>query len=241
MSSSTNISWTDATWNPIAGCKPVSAGCVNCYAAQMAYRLECMGQKKYEGLTKAKRNGCNEFNGRLNLCHDALSIPLRWKKPRRIFVNSMSDLFHEDVPFEFIDEVYAVMLACAYFHDYDHTFQILTKRPKRMAEYYRSRTPAEHLQAWAKAGHIRIQVGDGDESFSDAIEWHCRHHWNEKWVAKDDPGPWGAVDNLFPLSNVWLGTSVENQKAADERIGHLVDCPAAVRFLSCEPLLSGLT
>lgn len=217
------IEWTDAVWNPVTGCTRVSAGCDHCYAVGMTARLEAMGKNsmtnatqqkclrdKYAGLTVMNKAGERQFNGKIRTHDDALEIPLRWKKPRRIFVNSMSDLFHRDVPFEFIDRVFAVMSLCP-----QHTFQVLTKRPERMAEY---------LFAWEMCDNhgrpIRERVARaiadlpscrGHTPISPTIEW--------------------------PLKNVWLGTSAENQEAADERIPHLLRCPAAVRFLSCEPLL----
>jgi len=126
MSTNSAIEWTEATWNPIAGCTPVSPGCLNCYAAKMAYRLEKMGQSKYTDLTRLK-NGVRTFNGRLNYDIPSLQIPLNRKTPTTYFVNSMSDLFHDDVPFEFIEKVFDVMWQT------EHVFQILTKRPKNMA------------------------------------------------------------------------------------------------------------
>lgn len=178
MSSNSKIEWTDATWNPTTGCTPVSPGCLNCYAARDARRLggnpnEAVASK-YRGLT-VLRDWRVVFNGTVLTHEDRLEIPLRWRNPRMIFVDSQSDLFHESVPFAFIDRVFAVMALCQ-----QHKFQILTKRPERMAEYLCDRKS---------------------------------------------------------LPNVWLGTSCENQEAADERIPHLLRCPAAVRFLSCEPLL----
>lgn len=129
MSSNSGIEWTSATWNPIAGCTPVSPGCLNCYAATMSARLEAMGQRKYTGLT-VKRDGRQVFNGRINFDEAALSIPLNRKPPTVYFVNSMSDLFHADVPDDFINRVFEVME-----HAQRHTYQILTKRADRMAEY----------------------------------------------------------------------------------------------------------
>jgi protein gp37 len=199
MSAGSEIQWTDCTWNPVAGCTPVSPGCLHCYAATMAHRLDGMGQAKYKGLT-VLRNSVRTFNGKITMDDSALTIPLRWKKPRRIFVNSMSDLFHEGVPFEFVDKVFAVMALCP-----QHTFQVLTKRPERMAEYLNRTNPT-------RAGAVSATMLT--ESSRHPIEMRC-----------------------WPLPNVHLGTSVENQKAADERIPHLLKCPAAVRFLSCEPLL----
>jgi len=124
----TSIEWTDATWNPVAGCTIVTAGCTNCYAMRMAARLEAMGVGKYEGLTR-KSGGRAKWTGHITLDWNALQVPSAWKKPRRVFVNSMSDLFHEDVPEIFIEEVWKVMAATS-----RHTYQILTKRPERMAE-----------------------------------------------------------------------------------------------------------
>jgi len=122
----TSIEWTDATWNPVAGCTILSPGCTNCYAMRMAARLELMGVDKYRGLTR-KSGGRSVWTGRLSLDRKALAIPKTWKKPRQIFVNSMSDLFHADVPAEFIAEVWSTMAATP-----QHTYQILTKRPDRM-------------------------------------------------------------------------------------------------------------
>lgn len=124
----TSIEWTDATWNPVAGCTVLSPGCTNCYAMRMAARLDAMGMEKYRGLTR-KSGGRAKWTGKVRLDRQALGIPARWQKPRRIFVNSMSDLFHDAVPAEFVAEVWSVMQETP-----QHTYQILTKRPDRMAE-----------------------------------------------------------------------------------------------------------
>lgn len=124
----TSIEWTDATWNPVAGCTIMSAGCTNCYAMRMAARLEAMGVDKYRGLTR-KSGGRAKWTGDLYLDHAALAIPGTWKKPRNVFVNSMSDLFHPNVPVSFIRKIWAEMARTR-----RHTYQILTKRPDRMAE-----------------------------------------------------------------------------------------------------------
>lgn len=171
----TRIEWTDTTWNPVAGCKIMSAGCTNCYAMQMARRLEAMGVEKYSGLTR--RSGKRTiWNNTVRLDENALSIPLKWKKPRNIFVNSMSDLFHDKVTDDFILKVWEVMAQTPH-----HNYQILTKRPDRMAKVVRE-----------KIGHT--------------------------------------------LPNVWLGTSVENSEVV-HRIPELQNVPAAVRFISFEPLI----
>lgn len=124
----TSIEWTDATWNPVAGCSILSAGCTNCYAMRMAARLEAMGVEKYSGLTR-KSGGRAKWNGQIHLDRNALSAPTTWAKPRRVFVNSMSDLFHSGVPVDFIADVWRVMAETP-----QHTYQILTKRPDRMIE-----------------------------------------------------------------------------------------------------------
>jgi protein gp37 len=201
MSTGTGIEWTEATWNPIAGCTPVSPGCLNCYAATMSARLAAMGQPKYVGLT-VKRDGRQVFNGKIHFDEAALSIPLKRKQPTMYFVNSMSDLFHEAVPVEFIWKVFAIMASTPW-----HTYQILTKRPERMAEVMTLHNGAAFNLGVLKAAHSI----PGQEGIS---------------------GGWS-----YPVPNVWLGTSCENQATADERIPHLLKCPAAIRFISAEPLL----
>jgi protein gp37 len=124
----TSIEWTDATWNPVAGCAVLTAGCTNCYAMRMAARLDAMGVEKYRGLTR-KSGGRSVWTGSIALDTKSLEVPKSWKKPRKVFVNSMSDIFHPDVPAEFIGRVWKVMAETP-----RHTYQILTKRPERMAE-----------------------------------------------------------------------------------------------------------
>lgn len=218
MSTGTSIEWTDTTWNPVVGCTPVSTGCLNCYAATFAARGL---HQSYVGLTVRRKDKLRDgekaktravFNGTVRTLPEKLTEPLRWRKPRRVFVNSMSDLFHEAVPFEFVDRVFAVMALCP-----QHTFQVLTKRPERMAEYLNN-WPA----GMSRGHHIAYQ-----------LDQHGRALVSEPRKQYDGSGPTVQL----PLPNVWLGTSVENQAAADERIPHLLRCPAAVRFLSVEPLL----
>lgn len=126
--SDTSIEWTDATWNPVAGCAIATAGCTNCYAMRMAARLESMGVEKYSGLTR-KSGGRYVWTGKITLDEKSLAAPLKWRKPRKIFVNSMSDLFHPDVSAEFVARVWDIMRQTP-----QHTYQILTKRPDRMAD-----------------------------------------------------------------------------------------------------------
>ena len=192
----TKISWCTDVWNPVVGCTKVSAGCDHCYAAKV-HNQRFKAKKK--GKTEGAKNLPVQYDVPFNVIQlkpERLEMPLRWRRPRRIFVNSMSDLFHEQVPDEFIDRVFAVMALAP-----QHTFQVLTKRPERMAEYILSRPEA--------AGSVH-----GGRTIY----------------------PWPS-DTEWPLPNVHLGTSVEDQRAADERIPHLLRTPATVRFLSCEPLL----
>ena len=186
MSDKSNISWTDASWQVTAGCTKVSPGCANCYAATMAKRLRAMGLPAYQNVVTDK----GQWTGWVGCLPGNLPIPLHWRKPRRIFVDSMSDLFHPSVPFEFLDRVFGVMALCP-----RHTFQLLTKRPERMATYF--------------------SFNNRQVAIMDAIE--------------RDTGA-QISGTLWPLPNVWLGTSVENQAAADARIPTLLTIPAAVRF-----------
>lgn len=206
MAQNSDIEWTDATWNPLAGCTEISPGCQNCYAAVMAHRLEAMGQAKYAGTTRKAASGKVVWTGKVNLDPKALAEPLKRRKPTRYFVNSMSDIFHKDVPDHFIAAIFGVMAACKH-----HTFQVLTKR------------------ADAMLGAVRLLENDIDIcgltcGYLDSIgfERGCGSAF--------EPDSW-------PLPNVWLGVSVENQDCASKRIPLLLQTPAAVRFLSCEPLL----
>ncbi|MAO66223.1 MAG: hypothetical protein CL666_14605 [Balneola sp.] len=221
-----NIEWTDETWNVTTGCTRASAGCDNCYAVAMTKRLANIEstKEKYGGLVN---EGKDHFNGAVRVHADELEKPLHWRKPRKVFVNSMSDLFHPEVPFDFIDKVFAVMALTP-----EHTYQVLTKRPERMAEYLNMK--------W-----LPCKRGYESNRFNRVCE-------SATWIVVDHDGKKAGnlIDNLFndegeykfnwPLSNVWLGTSVENQEAANERIPHLLKCPAAVRFLSCEPLIGAV-
>jgi protein gp37 len=199
VSAETSIEWTDTTWNPVRGCSVVSPGCSHCYAMKQAHRFPA-----YAGLTKLT-NGGPVWTGEVRLVPELLDQPLRWRKPRRIFVNSMSDLFHEGVPDAFIDRVFAVMALAS-----RHTFQVLTKRPDRMRDWFRG----------TKNGATR-EMAVYDEAAARS--------------RRSPPPGWS-----WPLENVWLGVSAEDQARADERIPVLLDTPAAVRFISAEPLLSGL-
>lgn len=142
MAQLSKIEWTDVTWNPVAGCTIASAGCSNCYAMRMAARLEAMGVEKYHGLTR-KSGGRSVWTGKINLDHRVLAVPYKWQKARKVFVNSMSDLFHESVPDEFILRVWTVMAETP-----RHTYQVLTKRPDRMRELLSDRLFVNGENIW---------------------------------------------------------------------------------------------
>lgn len=207
----TSIEWAQKTWNALAGCSLESPGCTNCYAMRMAYRLALMGQQKYQGLTKLV-NGKPVWTGQVTFDPLSIHLPLRWKKPQRIFVNSMSDLFHENLSDEEIDQHFAVM-ACAPQHE----FLPLTKRSSRMRKY---------LCGARRQADIGYQIGL--LAHKGVITW------------KDAERASDAVDDQWPLKNVWLGVSVEDQKRADARIPDLLAAPAAIRWISAEPLLGPL-
>jgi len=206
MADNTHIEWTDATWNPITGCSVISPGCTNCYAMRLAgTRLQHHWSRK--GLTVDSKAG-PVWNGQVRLNADWLDQPLRWKRPRRIFVCAHGDLFHESVPDDWIDKVFAVMALSPH-----HTFQVLTKRPERVRAYLRS---------------------DGQQYRVDhELDEMVANGWTAHKRRLDYEPAW-------PLPNVHLGVSVEDQPRADERIPILLDTPAAVRWVSAEPLLGPL-
>jgi protein gp37 len=206
MADTTKIEWTDATWNPITGCTLVSEGCRYCYAARLAAtRMKHHPSRK--GLARINAAGEAKFTGEVRLNEQWLDQPLRWRKPRRIFVCAHGDLFHEAVPDEWIDRVFAVMALSR------HQFQVLTKRPERAREYMNGN----------RYGVVNAAVEIISDARGDVAGVVQRENM-------DRSGEW-------PLPNVWLGTSVEDQATADARIPALLATPAAVRFVSCEPLL----
>jgi protein gp37 len=206
------IEWTNRTWNPVVGCSKVSAGCKNCYAIRMAWRLQHIhhSSEKYAGTVEKSAGGQLNWTGKVNLSEKDLLKPLTWKKPAMIFVNSESDLFHDSVPFEFIDKVFAVMALCQ-----QHTFQVLTKRPQRMVEYFKRNY----------AARIMTELDIISKENKQLFEACSKTAFNI------------AITPAPEFHNIWLGVSVENQQAANERVPLLLSVRAAVRFLSCEPLL----
>lgn len=219
------IEWTDVTWNPVIGCAKVSAGCKNCYAETMAARVALMekAQGKESPYLRVVDVERRRWNGRAVFLPERLSEPLRWRKPRRVFVNSMSDLFHEDISFEQIAAVFGVMAATP------HRYQVLTKRPARMLEFFR------WMEALAERQRHQVFMHD-------TVAW-VRRQILHSAAQREGVDPYkggqrsGAMGDEWPLQNVHLGVSVEDQAAADERIPLLLQCPAVLRFLSVEPLL----
>lgn len=199
MSDKTGIEWADATWNPLVGCTKVSAGCDNCYALGEVNRRHAAALSP-----KTSPRMLEAFPARFDVVSMRpdrfLTQPLRWSKPRRVFVNSLSDLFHADVPDDFIARVFAVMAAAQ-----QHTFQLLTKRHGRMRSLLSDPWFRRTVEEFA------AEIADGM--------------------------PDGRVAFGWPLPNVWLGVSVEDQRWADIRIPALLNTPAAVRWISAEPLL----
>ena len=189
----TKIQWTEKTWNPIIGCSKISPGCQNCYAEKMANRLLYMfeaicgedGQSTWAEYSDVTAGG--RWNGKTAFVSNALDKPLHWKKPSMIFICSIGNLFHESVPYRWIFGVFEIINQCRH-----HTFQVLTKRPERMQDFYKK-------------------------------------HW-----------PLISKDGNYPLDNLWLGVTAENQEQADKRIPILLDIPAAVRFVSVEPMLEDI-
>jgi protein gp37 len=208
------IEWTDKTWNPTVGCREISPGCKHCYAATMHARLTKMGQKKYADPFHVVKPWAPQ-----------LAEPLHWTKPARIFVNSMSDLFHEDVPNEYIAAVFGVMAACP-----QHTFQILTKRAERLPKWF------DWLSIRAAAMREIARKQKADSPLRDERDMEVRCCLRETFV-QDVQWKRHVDYPAWPLPNAWIGVSVEDQQRADERIPHLMRVPAAVRFLSVEPML----
>lgn len=241
MAATTSIEWTATvhpdgsvtpgrSWNPVTGCRKVSPGCKHCYAEGVAHRFwgtqypaVPVGPSLPDGGPTAWRE--RQFTDVMTH-EDRLLEPLSWKKPARVFVNSMSDLFHDDVPDDFIDQVFAVMALAP-----RHTFQVLTKRPDRMRAYLAAPIMASvRIAEAAKRLHTKVRpFALPSEDVFDAR----RVALGQQWII--------PTDRSWPLKNVWLGVSVEDQERADERIPLLLQTPAAVRFISAEPLLGAVS
>lgn len=222
MGDKTKIEWTEATWNPVRGCERMSEGCRHCYAESVAVRFSGKGQP-YEGLAKQTKRG-PKWTGEVRLVPEHLFRPVRWKRPRMIFVNSMSDLFWHKIPRDYIAAVFGAMA-----HAPHHTFQVLTKRPRAAIEFFKwldmkaeafGLTPARYC-----LDQLRQHVTDESERRRVLVDTHSAR------IDKKGPAAW-------PLPNVWLGVSVEDQATADKRIPLLWYMPAAWRWISLEPMLA---
>jgi protein gp37 len=208
MSTPTKIEWTEVTWNPTTGCDRISPGCDNCYALTLAKRLKAMGQARYQTDGDPRTSGPG-FGVQVH--EDALTEPLRWRRPRKVFVNSMSDVGHARVPLSFVARVFAVMAVSAH-----HSFQVLTKRPRRLALALDKDGFRSGLVYPAIERLLREQPGLAERLRG----------------AGRDPFEW-------PVPNVWLGTSIESDEYC-WRADELRKASASVRFLSLEPLLGPL-
>lgn len=224
--SDSNIEWTDKVWNVLRGCSRVSAGCENCYAEAVAARFSGPGLA-YEGLARRRSNGQPQWTGVVRFVESKLLEPMKWHEPKRVFVNSMSDLFHEKVSDETIDLIFAVMALTP-----RHTYQCLTKRPARMLAYMNERFQKRtDIDAGPVDRHGKVLEAVDSIAYGKEID---RFQGDEWWTPEEGLV---AFTQPWPLPNVHLGVSVEDQRAANERIPLLLDTPAAIRFLSCEPLL----
>lgn len=199
----TNIQWTDETINPIVGCSRISEGCRNCYAETASNSGRLQQFQQYQKVA--------QWDGTVEFVESQLFKPLTWKKGKRIFICSMSDLFHENIPFSWIDRIFAVISVCE-----QHTFQILTKRPQRMKEYFEKK-PYSRIKTQIKTLPLPI------DQLCNTLEIVTEIELKKSY-----------------FKNVWLGVSCENQKMADLRIPILVNIPAEIRFISCEPLLENI-
>ncbi|NEO85501.1 MAG: phage Gp37/Gp68 family protein [Spirulina sp. SIO3F2] len=214
----TKIEWTNQTWNPVVGCSKTSPGCAECYAILMAHRLEAMAGnldnpgrlEYYKGLTQKLPSGRIEWTGEVKFVEEALQIPLQRKKSQTYFVNSMSDLFHDTVTDKELDQIFAVMALTP-----QHTYQVLTKRPERMHDYC---TNAKH-QIIEECTRRIVSGSLSQQQKITAISI------------------WADTRPHYPLPNIWLGVTTEDQRTVNERIPLLLQTPAVIRFLSCEPLL----
>jgi protein gp37 len=225
MAENSTIEWTDATWNPITGCSVVSPGCTNCYAMGLAgTRLKHHPSRA--GLTVDSKAG-PVWNGQVRLNEAWLTQPMLWSRPRKIFVCAHGDLFAEGVPDAWIDRVFAAMAASP-----QHTFQVLTKRVARMRAYLTATDVVERIIAALLVFNDEIGTGKTSRDPKNGAGWNA---WaaSENLKLGNEKSSWP----LWPLKHVWLGVSAEDQRRADERVPDLLATPAAVRFVSAEPLL----
>ena len=201
--SDTTIEWTDATWNPVAGCAIVTAGCSNCYAMRMAARLEAMGVNKYKGLTR-KTGGRAKWTGRIRCDQNALSVPLAWKRPRKVFVNSMSDLFHKEIPRDYVDQVFSAMEEANW-----HVYQVLTKRSSLMRNYVRARYDGGKVPH-----HIWLGVSVEDSEHKSRVEHLKQINSDAKFISFEPL--LGAIGEIDLRGVAWAIVGGESGPGARE-------------------------
>jgi len=209
------IEWTDKTWNPIIGCSKTSPACDHCYAERMAFRLACNDKAPKEYMDVVGGPKGSGWNGKTALVESVLEKPLHWRKPCRVFVGSMTDLFHDSTPFEWVDKVFTVMALRP-----QTTFQLLTKRPERMRKYLTQFSAAHYHQLFGRTAY---------QMFGEEASIQVENSMNGVLADGYNVG--------WPFRNVWLNVTVENQDQADKRIPILLDTPAAVRGVSVEPMI----
>ncbi len=223
----TKIEWTNKSWNPVRGCRRVSPGCENCYAERVAIRQSNPGGA-YEGLVKSHPGG-PRWTGDVRTVPEKLREPIGWRKPQRVFVNSMSDLFHEDVDPEFVAAVFGVMAAADH-----HMYQVLTKRPVRMRTWFEW---LDRVSAPLGASERQLAAANDYRIDPTRHAMYCVDAAERIGALTTDLASATRASAPWPLYNLWLGVSCEDQQRADERIPALLQCPADVRFVSAEPLL----
>ena len=230
-----NIAWTDDTYNPIVGCTKISQGCLNCYAATAANTPRLQQFEQYQNVVDHKGN----WNGKIEFVPKVLDQLLKLKRPRKIFMPSMSDPFHDAVKDEWLDQIFATIALTPHL-----TYQLLTKRPERMLQYF-----TETWQGRPEQEFEGIYIpASGPSSRADEVCFACEEIIDRHKLADTDKDSlWTEGGSLkimqwgWPLPNLHLGVTVENQAAADERIPLLLQTPAAVRFLSVEPMLERIS
>lgn len=232
------IGWTGKCWNIIGGCTNESTGCLNCWSRKLV-GTRFRENPRYDGLTVVRGDGKPHWTGKISLFEDRLEEPMHWRKPQLVFVASQADLFHPGVPEEFIDRAFAIMALCPH-----HTFQILTKRPQRMREYLSDEHEVQERIATALGKMLDGQwIWNEGKRFRNRIERMIGLFYGYETESDEDTGEEYDVqsaETVWPLRNVWLGTSTENQETFDKRAPELLDIAWPVHWLSIEPQVGSI-